>query len=103
MNQLKATDKLLKTKTPLLKYQLFLPQLDWNLFWPPQLPQPLVHKSLSQHVSTLQNEHAHELSQDETFKQRQSIEAQTHDRIHYKQQRVNSQVFQQQREHKLLQ
>ena len=33
-DQLKATNKLLKTKTPLLKYKLFPPQLEWNPFWP---------------------------------------------------------------------
>ena len=34
INQLKATNEPLKTKTSLLKYQLFPPQLEWNPFWP---------------------------------------------------------------------
>jgi len=44
IDQLKTIDKLLKTKTSLLEYKLFPPQLEWNPFWPPQLPQLPVHK-----------------------------------------------------------
>ena len=42
INQLKAIDEILKTKTLPPKYQLFPPQLDWNPFWLSQLP---VHKN----------------------------------------------------------
>ena len=52
MNQLKMMDEMLETKTLLLKYQLFPPQLDWNLFWPPQLP---VYKAFIQPDEALLN------------------------------------------------
>ena len=59
-------DELLKTKTPLLKYQLFLLQLDWNLFWPPQF---LVYKDSVPQDGILWNVSFYKSSQDKLTEQ----------------------------------
>ena len=64
MDQLKVIDKLLETRTPPPEYQLFPPQLEWNPFWPPQLPQLPVHKDFVPQDSILWNISFHEPSQD---------------------------------------
>ena len=68
-DQLKMTDKLPKTKTPPLEYQLFPPQLEWNPFWPPQLPQLPVHKDSVPQDNIFWNEFIYKPSQDGLTKQ----------------------------------
>jgi len=67
-DQLKATDEPLKTKTPLPEYQLFPPQLNWNLFWPPQ---PLIYKDSVPPNNILWNVSFHKPSQGGLTKQMQ--------------------------------
>ena len=110
-------DKPLETKTPPLEYKLFLLQLEWNLFWPPQLPQLPVHKDSVPQSNILWNVSFYKPSQDELTKQMQpfghpelSVEqlqllAQQHGIVeaHPKQRPVCPQDAQFQTEHKTLQ
>ena len=78
MDQLKAINESQRQETPPPEYQLFLLQLEWNLFWPPQLPQFPVYKDFVPQNGILWNVSFYKLSPNEINKLMQPFEPKGH-------------------------